>query len=196
MPRDAMRVPTSSAALFASLASVAPPTAPRAAVFLAERSSPLITSRARLLIAIGDAPPQPLTLGLYGEAAPASVALFEGLCAGTLASTLGNKDLTYAGSSVSRIERDKLITGGSLSGGSTRSVDREIDATGYVRSEMVDRASAYTNDDANTLSHDRAGLLSMRRGGGSFEFGLTPAPNPVLDLARVRVRARARFRVS
>ena len=85
---------------------------------------------------------------------------------------------------------------GSLSGGSTRSVDREIDATGYVRSEMVDRASAYTNDDANTLSHDRAGLLSMRRGGGSFEFGLTPAPNPVLDLARVRVRARARFRVS
>ena len=107
-----MRVPTSSAALFASLASVAPPTAPRAAVCLAERSSPLITSRARLLIAIGDAPPEPLTLGLYGEAAPASVALFEGLCAGTLASTLGNKDLTYAGSSVSRIERDKLITGG------------------------------------------------------------------------------------
>ena len=107
-----MRVPTSSAALFASLASVGLPTAPRAAVFLAERSSPLITSRARLLIAIGDAPPQPLTLGLYGEAAPASVALFEGLCAGTLASTLGNKDLTYAGSSVSRIERDKLITGG------------------------------------------------------------------------------------
>ena len=111
LPRDAMRVPTSvpSAALFASLASVA---LPRAAVFLAECSSPLITSRTRLLIAIGDAPPQPLTLGLYGEAAPASVALFEGLCAGTLASTLGNKDLSYAGSSVSRIERDKLITGG------------------------------------------------------------------------------------
>ena len=50
---------------------------------------------------------------------------------------------------------------------------------------MVDRASAYTNDDANTLSHDRAGLLSMRRGGGSFEFGLTPAPNPALDATRL-----------
>ena len=74
---------------------------------------------------------------------------------------------------------------GSLSGGSTRSVDRAIDATGYVRSEMVDRARAYTNDDANTLSHDRAGLLSMRRGGGSFEFGLTPAPNPALDATRL-----------
>lgn len=104
--------PTASGALLASLASVALPTAPRAAVFLAERSSPQITSRARLFISIGDAPPQPLTVDLYGEAAPASVALFEGLCAGTLASTLGNKDLTYAGSSVSRIQRDKLITGG------------------------------------------------------------------------------------
>lgn len=31
---------------------------------------------------------------------------------------------------------------GSLAGGSTRSVDREIDATGYVRSEMVERADA------------------------------------------------------
>ncbi len=104
--------PTASGALLASLASIALPTAPRAAVFLAERSSPQITSRARLFISIGDAPPQPLTVDLYGEAAPASVALFEGLCAGTLASTLGNKDLTYAGSSVSRIQRDKLITGG------------------------------------------------------------------------------------
>ena len=26
------------------------------------------------------------------------------------------------------------------------------------------------------------GLLSVRRGGGSFEFGLTPAPNPALDI--------------
>ena len=110
-PRIGMR-PTASGALLASLASVALPTAPRAAVFLAERSSPQITSRARLFIAIGDAPPQPLTVDLYGEAAPASVKLFENLCAGTLASTLGNKDLTYAGSSVSRIQRDKLITGG------------------------------------------------------------------------------------
>ena len=33
---------------------------------------------------------------------------------------------------------------GSLAGGSTRSVDREIDATGYVRSEMVERADSLT----------------------------------------------------
>mmetsp|Transcript_63468 Transcript_63468/g.153232 ORF Transcript_63468/g.153232 Transcript_63468/m.153232 type:complete len:108 (-) Transcript_63468:195-518(-) len=38
-----------------------------------------------------------------------------------------------------------------------------------------------SNDDANDLSHDAAGLLSVRRGGGSFEFMLTPAANAKLD---------------
>jgi len=140
---------------------------------------PPVTSRARLTIAIGDSQARPLTLGLFGEAAPRSVALFEGLCAGTLG------DLTYTGSSVSRIERDQLILGGSLAGGSTRTVDREIDSTGFVRSTMVNRADAFTNSETNRLSHDRAGLLSMRRGGGAFEFTLTPAPNPALDATRI-----------
>ena len=109
-------------ALIASLASVALPTPARAI------ASPQITSRARLTFAIGDAPPQPLTVGLYGDLAPASVALFEGLCAGTLTDTLGSKDLTYAGSSVSRIQRDKFILGGSLSGGSTRTADACVES--------------------------------------------------------------------
>ena len=132
------------------------------------------------LASIGNLPPQPLTVGLYGDSAPKSVALFESLCAGTLSS-----GLTYAGSSVSRIERDKLILAGGLAGGSTRVVDRKIDRTGYVRSEMVNRADEFVNDDANALSHDRAGLVSMQRGGGAFEFVLTPAANPSLDATRI-----------
>ena len=146
--------------------------------------APQITRRARLLISIGDSAPAPLVVGLYGDAAPRSVALFEGLCAGTL-----GKGLTYTGSSVSRIERDKLILGGSLSGGSTRSVSREIDSTGYVRSETVSVADspAYANDDANALSHDRSGLVSMRKGGNAFEFALTPAANTALDATRIVV---------
>jgi len=141
--------------------------------------TPVITSRARLTFAIGDLPPQPLTVGLYGNAAPKSVALFQGLCAGTL-----GKDLLYAGSSVSRIERDKFILGGSLAAGSTRVVSREIDRTGYVRSESIDRADEYANDEVNTLSHDRAGLLSMKKG-GAFEFALIPRANPALDATRI-----------
>jgi len=37
------------------------------------------------------------------------------------------------------------------------------------------------NDDSNGVRHDAAGLLSVRRGGGSFAFTLTPRPNPDLD---------------
>ena len=152
------------------------------AITAAEATRPTITSRARLDIKIGDAQRRPLTVGLYGEAAPASVALFERLVAGTL-----DGGLTYSGSSVSRIERDRLIIAGSLSGGSTRAVEREIDRTGFVRSETVNRADKLLNRDANALSHDRAGLISMRRGGGAFEFVLTPAANSALDATRLVV---------
>lgn len=38
-----------------------------------------------------------------------------------------------------------------------------------------------TNDDRNSISHDQPGLLSVRRGGGSFQFTLTPSANPELD---------------
>jgi cyclophilin family peptidyl-prolyl cis-trans isomerase len=142
--------------------------------------APAVTSRAKLTFAIGDSPVQPLVVGLYGTAAPKSVALFEDLCTGTLGG-----GLRYAGSSVSRIERDKLIVGGSLAGGSYSSIDRTIDRTGYVRSKVVSRAEDFLNDDMNGLSHDRPGLLSMRRGGGAFEFVLTPAANPALDAERI-----------
>ena len=162
-----------AASLLTSLASLPVPPARAAA-------GGRITSRASLSVAIGDTAPQPLTVGLFGDEAPSSVALFEALCTGTLGS-----GLTYVGSSVSRVERDKLILGGSLAGGSTRSVSRAIDRTGYVRSETLNRADEFANSDANALSHDRAGLLSMRKGGGAFEFGITPAANPALDATRI-----------
>jgi peptidyl-prolyl cis-trans isomerase B (cyclophilin B) len=41
------------------------------------------------------------------------------------------------------------------------------------------------NDDSNAVRHDAAGLLSVRRGGGSFTFTLTPRPNPDLDLDEI-----------
>tara|TARA_B110001452_G_scaffold194273_1_gene164262 strand:- start:479 stop:1330 length:852 start_codon:yes stop_codon:yes gene_type:complete len=172
-------LPAHASALLASLATL--PAPPAHAVTAAEAARPAITSRARLDIKIGDARPRPLTVGLYGEAAPSSVSLFESLVAGNL----DGGGLTYSGSSVSRIERDRLIIAGSLAGGSTRAVEREIDRTGFVRSETVSRAEKFTNRDSNTLSHDRAGLLSMRRGGGAFEFALTPAANSALDATRL-----------
>ena len=74
---------------------------------------------------------------------------------------------------------------GKLSSGAAQEVDREIDATGYVRTSLVDRASRFTNQDRNELSHDRAGLLSVPKGGGSFEFAITPGANVLLDRDRI-----------
>ena len=122
-----------------------------------------------------------MDIGLYGEAAPESVALFQGLCgSGTLP-----PELRYRSSSCTRIEQGKSIVCGRLSAGSAARIDREIDATGYVRSSLVSLAEQYTTADANALSHDRAGLVSMKKGGGQFEFVLTPAANPALDASNI-----------
>ena len=122
-----------------------------------------------------------MDIGLYGEAAPESTALFMGLCgSGTLPA-----ELRYRSSSCTRIEQGKAIVCGRLSAGSAARIDREIDGTGYVRSSLVSLADQYTTSDANALTHDRAGLVSMKKGGGQFEFVLTPKANPELDASNV-----------
>lgn len=140
---------------------------------------PRITNRATLSILIGtDETPRSVTIGLYGEAAPSSVKLFEGLCTGSLP---GQPTLSYRGSTSPRVEPGKQIVLGKLSAGSAQTIERSIDNTGYVRSELVNLADAFTNSDANQLPHDRGGLVSMKQGGGAFEFSITPAANPSLD---------------
>ena len=132
---------------------------------------------------IGNESPRLVRLGLYGDAAPASVATFRGLCTASLPGAPG---LTYRGSTVSRVERDRYVLLGKLSGGEGRTFDREIDSTGFVRTTFVERADSYRNSDDNRLSHgDRAGLLSVKRGGGSFEFMLTLRPDAALDRERL-----------
>ena len=172
---------------FGSVAALLPLLAQRPLLALEEPTSaaapavdgpPAITKKISLGIAIGTGEPQFLTVGLYGDAAPASTALFANLCTASLP---GAPDLTYRNSQATRVERDKLIVLGRLSAGSAQAVSRRLDDTGYIRQELVDKAEQYTNGDSNELRHDRAGLLSLRKGGGSFEFVLSPAANRALD---------------
>lgn len=151
---------------------------PTSAAAPAVDGPPAITKKISLGIAIGTGEPQFLTVGLYGDAAPASTALFANLCTASLP---GAPDLTYRNSQATRVERDKLIVLGRLSAGSAQAVSRRLDDTGYIRQELVDKAEQYTNSDSNELRHDRAGLLSLKKGGGSFEFVLSPAANRALD---------------
>ena len=133
--------------------------------------------RARLSIAIGSAEPEELEVGLF-DAAPASAALFQNLCTGAVP---GEGSISYVGSTASRIEKDRILVLGKLNAGSAQYLERSIDGTGYVRSELVNRAERWTNSDPAGISHDRPGLVSMRRGGGAFEFALSPRANPSLD---------------
>ena len=55
---------------------------------------------------------------------------------------------------------------------------RRIDA-GQVQGKFALREAPTTPaSEASGLSHDAAGLLSVRRGGGLFDFGITTAPTP------------------
>lgn len=182
-PTDALLTRRVACALLAS--SLA--TTPRAMLAVADDAAPpIVTSKARITIAIGTAEPQTMTVGLYGQAAPQSVQLFLDLCRGSIMGS-GDVGLSYRGSSCTRVERDRTIVLGHLAAGNAQTIERSIDSTGYVRSTLVNLADSYTNEDANGLSHDRAGLLSMRKGGGEFEWVLTPAANPALDSSRIVV---------
>jgi hypothetical protein len=116
-------------------------------VAAAAAEAPIITSRARLMITIGNKPPQEMLVGLYGDKAPSSVALFQGLCTGTLPSTEFQSKLSYDGSTASRIEKDRVIVLGKLGAGTAQYIERSIDGTGYVRSELVNRADSFSTDD-------------------------------------------------
>jgi len=59
--------------------------------------------------------------------------------------------------------------------------DRRID---LGRMNRVYR-QAPQNEDANRLAHDAPGLVSVRRGGGEFEFTVAPGPNAELDATNI-----------
>jgi len=133
-----------------------------------------------------------LIVGLFGNDAPRAVELFKAACAGTLnvpcptevdlsaevterakqtkKTTLracqgyADMPLTYAYSQVWSIQRGKRIGAGAVQGKFALRVAPSMPVT-----------------ESSTLSHDSAGLLSMRRGGGSFDFILTTGPAPEYD---------------
>ena len=162
----AMRRLPRRAALAISLATLPPPVR---RCFAAPGEASEITTKARLGFVVGDQPQRFITLGLYGSpsGAPSSVATFNGLCDGTLAAAPG---VSYAGSAVTQIVTEQnYLVAGKPAGDSGTDVQKSIDRTGYVRAELVNKADRLVNSDAPALSHDRRGLVSMRRGGGEFD---------------------------
>lgn len=159
-------------AVFAAAALLARFQAPCYAVEPAAR----VTSRVSFTIKIGTDEPRTMEVGLFGDAAPSSTTLFRELCEGSVPD---EPSLTYRYALVTRIVKDKEIV--IPPEGEAVDQDVSIDWSGRVRTKDINKAERFTNSDSNALSHDRPGLVSMRRGGGAFEFRLLPAANPELD---------------
>jgi len=118
-----------------------------------------------------------VVVGLWGEEAPTSVQTFAQLCGKTYPG-----GLSYAYSAMSKVFPNQLVVLGKITGDGTKKVDKKIDETGRVRVTYTDRATYETaNTDSPSTSHSSEGLVSVRRGGGTFEFGVTLQPMPDLD---------------
>lgn len=136
----------------------------------------LVTDRVALNITVSGVPAGRITLGLWRDAAPVSVDTFVRLARGTMRNEDDEEPASLIGSGTVRVQRDRAVVLGALTrpGGSTSIVPGRARP---VRTPV----QPPSNKDLNQLSHSTAGLLSMPRGGGSFQFTLTPRANAALD---------------
>lgn len=135
------------------------------------------TERFGLDVSVGGQSVGRMVVGLWAESAPGSCDAFSQLARGVLITEEGDEPAKLERSAAVKIQRDRAVELGDLKnrGGSLRLM---AGRTKPVRFPVVPPR----NDDAdNGLSHDRAGLLSVRRGGGAFSFVLTPKANAELD---------------
>ena len=128
------------------------------------------------LTTAGSEPLGRLYLGLSREAAPESVQWFVSLAKGQLTTGLGEDPAKLERSNLVRIERDRAVVLGALT---QRGGIKRIEP-GVTRPKVVPVQPPQTAD-SNSISHAAAGLLSVRKGGGSFEFTITPRANTNLD---------------
>ena len=136
-----------------------------------------VSDRVSLILSVGGERVGVIELGLWRSAAPQSVDSFVKLAAGTLVTRDTDDPASLDRSVAARVLRDRAVVLGALkkTGGSTMLV------AGQTRPQTLPVAPPTTTDAPNGLSHAAAGLLSVRRGGGSFEFTLLPRPNTELD---------------
>lgn len=120
-----------AAALLAPLiSSLMTPMHPLHADTVVPTAKHVVTNRCRLSINIGNGEQRELILALFGEEAPASVALFEQLCDGSLG--FGS----YRGSIATRVEPNKQIVLGRCVSKLTRRPSKQLvcnwSATGAI----------------------------------------------------------------
>mmetsp|Transcript_116497 Transcript_116497/g.330116 ORF Transcript_116497/g.330116 Transcript_116497/m.330116 type:complete len:197 (-) Transcript_116497:152-742(-) len=129
-----------------------------------------VTQTAFFDIKIGDAEPQRVTIGLFGDVVPKTVANFLHLCKGDKGTGASGKPLHYKGSNFHRIIPNFMLQGGD-----------------FTRGDGTGGESIYGNkfDDENfKLKHHAPGYLSMANAGkntNGSQFFITTVKTAWLD---------------
>ena len=143
----------------------------------AEDRDPTITAKVNFDVKIApSSSSRRFSVGIYGNEAPLTSKVFLSLCSGE-----NVWDVSYDSSQVSRILKDQRIDVGKFSKGGGQRQEKTIDSIGKVRVKNVNVAENTKNSEQNQLHHVSGGEVSMRKGGGSFEFTIAPRANPSLD---------------
>ena len=134
----------------------------------------------------------PLIIGLFGSDAPEATAVFSSICKGELQAPCP-AEVDLSSEVMERTKQAKKAAYKACLGAQATPVSyaysqvwsvqsgKRIDA-GAVSGKFALRQAPLTPvTEASGLSHDAAGLISVRRGGGSFDFGITTAPAPEYD---------------
>lgn len=160
----------------ASLGVVSVPAATALTEDEAPQMMPQVTSLVTLDLSIARGPSKPLRIELFEDESPASAKFFSSLASGTLRAECANDanlevceeysgmDVGYKGSQVWRLVPNKRIDFG------------RVDS--MFASRIPPTISAERN---SALKASTRGAVSVKRGGGAFEFTVAPEYNKALE---------------
>lgn len=143
----------------------------------------------------------PLTIGLFGNDAPQAVTAFRAACAGQLYVPCP-EEADISGEVMERGKQSKKAALRSCFGSASEPVSYAFSqvwsiqkgkriGAGAVQGKFAMRVAPTTpSSESGSLSHDAAGLLSVKRGGGSFDFGITTGVGSADDDAQFAVIGR------
>ena len=169
---------------------------PALPVVASESSTAVVTDKVRLefvqQISAEESVTLPVTIGLFGRDAPSAVSSFKAACTSALVAPCPT-EVDLSSEVMERSKQSKKAALRVCQGSESLPVSyaystvwsiqrgKRIDA-GQVQGKFALRLAPVTPLSESTgLSHDQAGLLSVRRGGGSFDFSITTAPVPEFD---------------
>lgn len=140
---------------------------------------PKITARCEFSVRFGKervSKNRKLVIGLFGEEAPILTRTFLQACTGTYPGEAGDK-ANYKLADVKTVVKDKVITWAKFKEGNNNAVMVQTDDKRWVGNKVIFKSLAgpETNtDEVNNLRHDLAGRVSMKKGGGTFDFNVAP----------------------